>query len=103
MGNIFTLFLYSPLLALSFITGARQVSKADWATASADLAVIEGGILRLLQTSDALHPSTQRFLEDEFASRLVVRFVFCQLALRLHSQFSAKKVCFSFTPQNQKN
>jgi len=98
IGDIFTLFLYSPLLALCFLVSKQQTSQEDWTYFTSCLLEIESHIENAMKASDSIDRSIQKYLEDDFTCKILVRYVLCSTILRLHVQFTSEKNLPSITP-----
>ncbi|KAG9354619.1 hypothetical protein JZ751_001332 [Albula glossodonta] len=73
-GSLFTLFLYSPLMAFLSVCGLSSMRQGLWEKAQ-----------ELLQR--VYHQAFLQFYGDEFLRLLLIRFVFCSATLRLHKLF----------------
>lgn len=92
-GSLFTLFLYSPLLAFSSVCGLNSVRRGLWERAQEFLRKVYRDIGQLITRSRTIDQAFLQFFGDEFLRLLLIRFVFCSAALRLHKLF---RECRSF-------
>ncbi|XP_061589207.1 LOW QUALITY PROTEIN: protein SCAI [Cololabis saira] len=87
-GSLFTLFLYSPLLAFLSVCGLASVRRGLWEKAQEFL---NDKILRdiglMLTRSRNIDQAFLQFFGDEFLRLILIRFVFCSASLRLHKLF----------------
>ncbi|XP_034073786.1 protein SCAI [Gymnodraco acuticeps] len=86
-GSLFTLFLYSPLLAFSSVCGLSSVHRGLWERAQEFLHKIYHDIGQMITRSRTIDQAFLQFFGDEFLRLLLIRFVFCSAALRLHKLF----------------
>lgn len=86
-GSLFTLFLYSPLLAFSSVCGLSSLTRGLWERAQELLHTIYRNIAQLLTQSRNIDQAFLQFFGDEFLRLLLIRFVFCSATLRLHKLF----------------
>ncbi|XP_028274248.1 protein SCAI isoform X1 [Parambassis ranga] len=86
-GSLFTLFLYSPLLAFSSVCGLSNVRRGLWEKAQEFLLKIYRDIGQMITRSRTIDQAFLQFFGDEFLRLLLIRFVFCSAALRLHKLF----------------
>ncbi|KAK9710050.1 hypothetical protein K7432_008683 [Basidiobolus ranarum] len=86
VGNLFTLFLHSPLLGFSFVSQTTQMSSVDWTKCTELVSTLEDEISELLLASQ-LDKAT-KFLQDDFLRRFITRFVFCHAVFTCHSSFN---------------
>ncbi|MEQ2312252.1 hypothetical protein AMECASPLE_028964 [Ameca splendens] len=86
-GSLFTLFLYSPLLAFSSICGLNSVRRGLWERAQEFLRKVFRDIGQMITRSRSIDQAFLQFFGDEFLRLLLIRFVFCSAALRLHKLF----------------
>ncbi|ORY03197.1 hypothetical protein K493DRAFT_311822 [Basidiobolus meristosporus CBS 931.73] len=86
VGNLFTLFLHSPLLGFSFVSQLTQITASDWAKCTDIVSALEDEIGELLLSAQ-LDKAT-KFLQDDFLRRFVTRFVFCYAVLTCHNSFN---------------
>ncbi|XP_053195347.1 protein SCAI [Scomber japonicus] len=86
-GSLFTLFLYSPLLAFSSVCGLSNVRRGLWERAQEFLRKVYRDIGQMITRSRTIDQAFLQFFGDEFLRLLLIRFVFCSAALRLHKLF----------------
>uniref|UniRef100_A0A8C4EPL3 Protein SCAI n=1 Tax=Dicentrarchus labrax TaxID=13489 RepID=A0A8C4EPL3_DICLA len=86
-GSLFTLFLYSPLLAFSSVCGLSSVRRGLWERAQEFLRKVYRDIGQMITRSRTIDQAFLQFFGDEFLRLLLIRFVFCSAALRLHKLF----------------
>ncbi|KAK5852445.1 hypothetical protein PBY51_023914 [Eleginops maclovinus] len=86
-GSLFTLFLYSPLLAFSSVCGLSSVHRSLWERAQEFLHKVYRDIGQMITRSRTIDQAFLQFFGDEFLRLLLIRFVFCSAALRLHKLF----------------
>uniref|UniRef100_A0A3P9NGN9 Suppressor of cancer cell invasion n=1 Tax=Poecilia reticulata TaxID=8081 RepID=A0A3P9NGN9_POERE len=86
-GSLFTLFLYSPLLGFSSVCGLSSVRRGLWERAQDFLRKVFRDIGQMLTRSRSIDQAFLQFFGDEFLRLLLIRFVFCSAALRLHKLF----------------
>ncbi|TWW66811.1 Protein SCAI [Takifugu flavidus] len=86
-GSLFTLFLYSPLLAFSSVCGLNSVRAGLWERAQEFLRKVYRDIGQMITRSRTIDQAFLQFFGDEFLRLLLIRFVFCSAALRLHKLF----------------
>nr|XP_040053164.1 protein SCAI [Gasterosteus aculeatus aculeatus]XP_040053165.1 protein SCAI [Gasterosteus aculeatus aculeatus]XP_040053166.1 protein SCAI [Gasterosteus aculeatus aculeatus] len=86
-GSLFTLFLYSPLLAFSSVCGLSSVQRGLWERAQEFLLKVYRDIGQMITQSRTIDQAFLQFFGDEFLRQLLIRFVFCSAALRLHKVF----------------
>ncbi|KAG7476778.1 hypothetical protein MATL_G00086570 [Megalops atlanticus] len=86
-GSLFTLFLYSPLMAFLFICDLCSLRQGLWEKAQEFLRKVYRDIGQLLTHSHSIDQAFLQFYGDEFLRLLLIRFVFCSAVLRLHKLF----------------
>ncbi|XP_057675802.1 protein SCAI [Corythoichthys intestinalis] len=86
-GSLFTLFLYSPLLAFFSVCGLSSVRRELWHSAQEFLHKVDRDIGQMITQSPTIDQAFLQFFGDEFLRLLLIRFVFCSAALRLHKVF----------------
>ncbi|KAI3361913.1 hypothetical protein L3Q82_012183, partial [Scortum barcoo] len=89
-GSLFTLFLYSPLLAFSSVCGLNSLRRGLWERAQEFLRKVYRDIGQMITRSRTIDQAFLQFFGDEFLRLLLIRFVFCSAALRLHKLFRGK-------------
>ncbi|XP_036384079.1 protein SCAI-like [Megalops cyprinoides] len=86
-GSLFTLFLYSPLMAFLFICDLCSLRQGLWEKAQEFLRKVYRDIGQLVTHSHSIDQAFLQFYGDEFLRLLLIRFVFCSAVLRLHKLF----------------
>ncbi|XP_004075111.1 protein SCAI [Oryzias latipes] len=86
-GSLFTLFLYSPLLAFSSVCGLSSIQRGIWERAQDFLRKVFRDIGQMITRSRTIDQAFLQFFGDEFLRLLLIRFVFCSAVLRLHKLF----------------
>lgn len=98
-GSLFTLFLHSPLTALCFICNVGDVAIHHWERCQGyvDRFITEASRLfsrcrvdDIEQGSGIMDSSYVQFFGDDFLRTLILRFVFCDVTLRLHRGFRGR-------------
>ncbi|KAL5293007.1 SCAI family protein [Megaselia abdita] len=98
-GSLFTLFLHSPLTALCYICNVGDVPIHHWERCQCyvDRFVTEASRLvtrcridEIEQGIGFIDPSYVQFFGDDFLRTLILRFVFCDVVLRLHRGFHGR-------------
>jgi hypothetical protein len=92
-GNIFTLFLHSPLMAFCHVVNIVDVPVSLWDKC---LTIVDRFIAdssRLLSRSRTLDLSFVQFFGDDFLRILLLRYVFCYMTLRMHKAFRGPRYC----------
>lgn len=92
-GSLFTLFLYSPLLAFCSVCGLSSVRRGIWERGQEFLRKLFRDIGQMITRSRSIDQAFLQFFGDEFLRLLLIRFVFCSATLRLHKLF---RECRSF-------
>ncbi|KJE93515.1 hypothetical protein CAOG_009760 [Capsaspora owczarzaki ATCC 30864] len=85
-GSLFTLFLYSPLLALAHISGLTDLARARWDSAAVQLDRFNGHVLRALDSAEDTDVAILSFLFDDFLRHQILRFVLCAITMRHHKE-----------------
>ncbi|XP_061118899.1 protein SCAI-like [Conger conger] len=86
-GSLFTLFLYSPLVAFLYVCGLTSLRHGTWEKAQELLQKVYHDIGELMTRSPAIDQAFLQFYGDEFLRLLLLRFIFCSAVLRLHKLF----------------
>ncbi|XP_037905644.1 protein SCAI isoform X3 [Hermetia illucens] len=98
-GSLFTLFLHSPLTALCYVCNVGDVPIHHWERCQSyvDRFVTEASRLvtrcridEIEQGIGFIDPSYVQFFGDDFLRTLILRFVFCDVVLRLHRAFRGR-------------
>ncbi|XP_071801789.1 protein SCAI-like [Asterias amurensis] len=86
-GNLFTMFLHSPLVAFCYICDIADVPIALWENCQAMVNKILGEVAAGISKSKTIDHAFMQFYGDEFLRLLILRHVFCFAALRYHRGF----------------
>nr|CAH0100930.1 unnamed protein product [Daphnia galeata] len=86
-GGLLTLFLHSPLTAICVLGKIREIPYHLWETGQAFVDRFLAEASRLLTRVKGIESSYLPFLGDDFLRLLLLRFIFCCVALRLHRAF----------------
>nr|CDS28597.2 protein scai [Hymenolepis microstoma] len=86
-GNLFTLFLYCPLMGLLQVCRFSNISLKTWERAASLVDSFMGECCRILLRARQLDPSIQQFLYVDFLRIFILRFCFCSMVFRLHRDF----------------
>uniref|UniRef100_A0A182PLV3 Protein SCAI n=1 Tax=Anopheles epiroticus TaxID=199890 RepID=A0A182PLV3_9DIPT len=98
-GSLFTLFLHSPMTAMCYICNVGDVPIHHWERCQSyvDRFVTEASRLvtrcrmdEIEQGIGYIDSSYVQFFGDDFLRTLILRFVFCDVALRLHRGFRGR-------------
>ncbi|XP_065077743.1 protein SCAI isoform X1 [Ochlerotatus camptorhynchus] len=98
-GSLFTLFLHSPMTALCYICNVGDVPIHHWERCQnyVDRFVTEASRLvtrcrmdEIEQGIGYIDSSYVQFFGDDFLRTLILRFVFCDVTLRLHRGFRGR-------------
>lgn len=98
-GSLFTLFLHSPLTAICYICNVGDVSIHHWERCQGyvDRFITEASRLfsrcridDIEQGSGLMDTSYVQFFGDDFLRTLILRFVFCDVTLRMHRGFRGR-------------
>ncbi|MFT7817537.1 protein SCAI isoform X3 [Arapaima gigas] len=93
-GSLFTLFLYSPLMAFLSVCGLSSLRQGMWEKGQELLRKAYRDIGQMLTRSRAIDQAFLQFYGDEFLRLLLIRFVFCSATLRLHKLFRQESRSF---------
>ncbi|CAK1588039.1 unnamed protein product [Parnassius mnemosyne] len=87
-GSLFTLFLHSPLSAFCFICNIEATSLIQWERAQSyiETFLIETSHIMLRHRLD---PAFIAFMADDFLRLILLRYIFCEVLLRMHRGFRA--------------
>ncbi|GLT59737.1 hypothetical protein SLA2020_325380 [Shorea laevis] len=98
IGSLFTIFLTAPLHAFLFLLGISgsdiEMETYNQAESLLSSSLNDWGLT--LATSETLDPVWAQILRDPFLRRLLLRFIFCRVALTLFAKTFDKK---EFHPQ----
>lgn len=102
-GNIFTLFLHSPLTALCLICKITALPIHHWERCQlvVNRFISEASTLFTRSTADLAY---LQFFGDDFLRLLILRFIFCYVVLRNHEVFKApvfRPKCYPPLPENE--
>ncbi|KPP76316.1 hypothetical protein Z043_104343 [Scleropages formosus] len=86
-GSLFTLFLYSPLVAFLSVCGLGSLRLGLWEKAQELLHLVYREVGQIIARSRSIDQAFLQFYGDEFLRLLLIRFVFCSAVLRLHKMF----------------
>ncbi|XKL60173.1 hypothetical protein PGB90_001189 [Kerria lacca] len=87
-GNLFTLFLHSPLTAVCLICNITSLPIQHWERCQAvvDRFISEASALFTRSTVD---PAYLQFFGDDFLRLIILRYIFCYVVLRNHEIFKS--------------
>ncbi|XP_026331881.1 protein SCAI [Hyposmocoma kahamanoa] len=88
-GSLFTLFLHAPLTAFCYISDVHTLSVSLWDRAAMYIDAFMNEAAQLFPRS-RVDMTYMSFIGDDFLRALVLRFVFCEVTLRLHRAFRAR-------------
>ncbi|XP_041368658.1 protein SCAI-like [Gigantopelta aegis] len=86
-GNLFTLFLHSPLMALCYVCNIVDIPIMLWDKCHTQIDKFMVESSKLFIRSRKLDHSYMQFFGDDFLRLLLLRFVFCYIVLILHRGF----------------
>ncbi|GAB6024608.1 hypothetical protein CHUAL_009752 [Chamberlinius hualienensis] len=86
-GNLFTLFLHSPLSAFCFVCNIVDVPATLWDECHVQVDQFLAETAHLFTRSRSLDHAFVHFLGDDFLRLLLLRFVFCYVVLKMHRSF----------------
>ncbi|XP_023696364.1 protein SCAI [Paramormyrops kingsleyae] len=86
-GSLFTLFLYSPIVAFVSVCGLSSLRQGLWEKAQEFLHLVYREVGQMITRSRSIDQAFLQFYGDEFLRLLLIRFVFCSAVLRLHKLF----------------
>ncbi|KAL5011620.1 hypothetical protein ScPMuIL_010171 [Solemya velum] len=86
-GNLFTLFLHSPLMAFCYVCNIIDISINMWDKCQGQIDKFMTEASRLFIRSKSLDHAYMQFIGDDFLRLLMLRFVFCYIVLILHRGF----------------
>lgn len=90
-GNIFTLFLHSPLTAFCYICNLVDIPVHLWDACQAQVDRFIIDATKCLNRSRYLDMSFIQLFGDDFLRTLLLRFIFCNAVLGLHKRFRGAK------------
>ncbi|KAJ1664871.1 hypothetical protein IW140_003942 [Coemansia sp. RSA 1813] len=86
-GNIYTFFLYSPIVAFSVISQISKIGAQRWTKLESLFSELEDVSFELINTY-VEDQNTRRFLSDDFLRQIMCRHVLCCAILKLHLEYS---------------
>ncbi|KAL3871080.1 hypothetical protein ACJMK2_039100 [Sinanodonta woodiana] len=86
-GNLFTLFLHSPLMAFCYVCNIIDIPITLWDKCQGQVDKFMAEASKLFVRSRSLDHSFMQFIGDDFLRLLMLRFVFCYIVLILHRGF----------------
>ncbi|XP_033732560.1 protein SCAI-like isoform X3 [Pecten maximus] len=86
-GNLFTLFLHSPLMAFCYVCNINDIPITKWEKCQGQIDKFMSEASKLFLRSRSLDHSYLQFIGDDFLRLLMFRFVFCYIVLILHRGF----------------
>ncbi|KAG4099605.1 hypothetical protein H8356DRAFT_1076203 [Neocallimastix lanati (nom. inval.)] len=90
-GGLFTLFLHSPIKAISFISDITEMANEKWNECKTKIKEIENYISDLYNaqatSTGNLDKSYKRFIQDDFLRQILVRYVLLCNVLQFNEQF----------------
>jgi len=90
-GGLFTLFLHSPIKAISFISDITEMANEKWNECKTKIKEIENYISDLYNAQATptgnLDKSYKRFIQDDFLRQILVRYVLLCNVLQFNEQF----------------
>ncbi|XP_074654987.1 protein SCAI-like isoform X2 [Tubulanus polymorphus] len=86
-GNLFTMFLHSPLTAFCYICNIIDIPVAIWDKCQAQIDKFLAEASKLVTRSRTIDHSYIQFFGDDFLRLLVLRYIFCYIVLRQHRGF----------------
>ncbi|XP_053624873.1 protein SCAI [Plodia interpunctella] len=88
-GNLFTLFLHSPLAAVCYLSDIVNFTLAHWERA---MKIIDNFMTEacIIMMRTRIDPAFNAFIGDDFFRVLLLRFIFCEVTIRRHRGFRAR-------------
>ncbi|KAL1131066.1 hypothetical protein AAG570_012303 [Ranatra chinensis] len=90
-GNLFTMFLHSPLTAFCYICNITSVPIHHWERCQSYIDRFVTEASRLFARS-RIDPVYLQFFGDDFLRLLLLRYVFCDVVLHLHRAFKGRQL-----------
>ncbi|KAK3088333.1 hypothetical protein FSP39_017775 [Pinctada imbricata] len=90
-GNLFTLFLHSPLMALCYVCSIYDIPIAEWEKCQAMVEKFMNEASKIFSRSRSIDHAYAQFLGDDFLRLLMLRFVFSYIVLLFHKGFKGPK------------
>ncbi|XP_064649107.1 protein SCAI-like isoform X2 [Lineus longissimus] len=103
-GNLFTLFMHSPLTAFCFICNIIDVPIAIWEKCQTQVDKFLAEASKMVTRSRTIDHTFIQFFGDDFLRLLILRFIFCYVLLRLHRGFKGPNYypsCHPRLPENE--
>ncbi|KXJ13660.1 protein SCAI [Exaiptasia diaphana] len=101
-GNMFTMFLYSPLVAFCYVSSIANLRSDLWEDGQRQVRRILNDLLRVIQDwSRVVDLSVLKILEDDFLKMMLLRYIFCFYVTHLHRAFKGSEYypkCFPKLP-----
>ncbi|KAK7578269.1 hypothetical protein V9T40_010474 [Parthenolecanium corni] len=102
-GNLFTLFLHSPLTAVCLICKISSLTVQHWERCQAvvDRFIAEASALFTRSTVDLNY---LQFFGDDFLRLIILRYIFCEVVLRNHEVFKLpdfRPRCYPPLPESE--
>ncbi|KAM3968793.1 protein SCAI [Aphomia sociella] len=88
-GSLFTLFLHSPLTAFSYCCDIHNLSLTHWDRAQMYIETFMAEASQIV-TRSRIDNTYIAFIGDDFFRLLLLRFIFCEVTLRMHRSFRAR-------------
>ncbi|XP_049886103.1 protein SCAI [Pectinophora gossypiella] len=88
-GSLFTLFLHSPLTAICYLCDIHTMPLVHWDRGQVLVDTFMGEASTLI-TRTRIDINYLVFMGDDFLRLLLLRFIFCEVTLRLHRSFRAR-------------
>ncbi|KAJ8038918.1 Protein SCAI [Holothuria leucospilota] len=95
-GNLFTLFLHSPLMGFCYVSAIPDVQESLWGNCQAMVTKILADLDSQIIRSKTVDVAFKQFYGDDFLRLLILRFCFCYVTLRYHRGFKDS----SYYPQS---
>ncbi|KAI8750598.1 protein SCAI [Biomphalaria glabrata] len=86
-GNLFTLFLHCPLMAMCCVCNIGNIPVTLWDKCQTQVDKFVADASKLFSRARKLDHAYVQFLGDDFLRLLLLRFVFCYIVLILHRGF----------------
>ncbi|KAJ8687938.1 hypothetical protein QAD02_023733 [Eretmocerus hayati] len=102
-GNLFTLFLHSPLAAFCLVCNVPTMQLRHWDNCQRYIETFIGEACRLVLRSRC-ESSVLQFFGDDFLRLLLLRYVFCDVVLHLHRSFRGRQQrprCYPPLPEGE--
>eukprot|EP00002_Diphylleia_rotans_P016531 TRINITY_DN321_c0_g1_i1.p1 TRINITY_DN321_c0_g1~~TRINITY_DN321_c0_g1_i1.p1 ORF type:complete len:625 (+),score=139.04 TRINITY_DN321_c0_g1_i1:49-1923(+) len=90
IGNIFTLFLSCPILALCMIAGESSLTYQQYEACATVFQSIPEEVVPLIYSMDAVPSSILRFMEDDFLQQIIIRFIVYRGIIVSHRKMQGK-------------